>query len=331
MTPPNPLERPKPPAVQRPNPPAPRDGGGGPRRNQPNNRDGGPRPNQPNNRGGGGGNRGGGSRGGGRGGGGNREEIPSPWLLEDRQPTPDGTASFVEYLRWMRSPDHQYKQYKDPTKVQILQMAEENAGHYNARLETLNQRTKLIAGQDNCFQVKSSWRIRVGGHRGPESILLPAFDALGMPYLPSATLRGVARTRAIREFMAQDNLNWKEAEKKIAPYFGALDADKGDRMGKVIFLDAYPMPGKVGLTVDMANNVWSWGDNDLNYSPNPNPFLSLKEPTFLIGLKLAGGCKDAAILKKVKQWLIEGLTWGAGSQINSGYGELLAAGSGVPE
>jgi CRISPR-associated protein Cmr6 len=328
MTPPNPLERPKRPqktvpAVQRPNAPAPRSD-----RPVPRGGDGGPRPNQPNNRGGGGGNRGGGSRGGGRGGGGNREEIPSPWLLEDRQPTPDGTASFIEYLRWMRSPDHTHK---DPTKVQILQMAEENARHYNARLETLNQRTKLIAGQDNCFQVKSSWRIRVGGHRGPESILLPAFDALGMPYLPSATLRGVARTRAIREFMAQDNLNWKEAEKKIAPYFGSLDAEKGDRMGKVIFLDAYPMPGKVGLTVDMANNVWSWGDNDLNYSPNPNPFLSLKEPTFLIGLKLASGCKDAAILKKVKQWLIEGLKWGAGSQINSGYGELLAAGSGVPE
>lgn len=321
MAPPNPLERPKRPqqaipAVQRPNAPAPRSD-----RPIPKGGDGGPRRNQPDNRGGGG-NGGGGNRG-----GGNREEIPSPWLLADREPTPDPTASFIEYLRWMRSPDHTHK---DPTKVQILQMAEENARHYNARLETLNQRTKLIAGQDNCFQVKSSWRIRVGGHRGPESTLLPAFDALGMPYIPSATLRGVARTRAIREFMAQDNLDWKEAEKKIAPYFGALDADKGDRMGKIIFLDAYPLPGQVGLTVDMANNIWKWGDNDLNYSPNPNPFLSLKEPTFLIGLKLAGGCKDAAILKKVKQWLIEGLKWGAGSQINSGYGELLAAGSGVP-
>ncbi|MFM7793575.1 MAG: RAMP superfamily CRISPR-associated protein, partial [Microcystis panniformis] len=55
---------------------------------------------------------------------------------------------------------------------------------------------------------------------------------------------------------------------------------------------------------------------------NPNPFLSLKEPTFLIGLRLASNCGDKKILEQVRQWLNKGLQLGIGSQVNSGYGEL---------
>ncbi|AGF53639.1 unknown protein (plasmid) [Synechocystis sp. PCC 6803] len=225
----------------------------------------------------------------------------------------------MEYLRWMRPADHQYK---DATKVQILQKAMENAKNYDARLSVCNQRTKAIAKET--FEVTCPWRIRVGGHRGPESILLPAFDALGMPYIPSATLRGVARTQAIREVMQNTGKNWKDAEKDslIVKHFGALDADKADQAGKVVFLDAYPTSGKC-LAVDMANNIWSWEGNHLDYSPNPNPFLSLKEPTFLIGLRLISNCSDQQVLTQVKKWLINGLANGAGSQINTGYGQLL--------
>jgi CRISPR-associated protein Cmr6 len=279
---------------------------------------------------GGGNNSGGGhskGNGGGNGGGngdGSNPPFPSPWLDPDNEPNPAATASFVEYLRWMREPD---SDYKDPTKVQILQMAEEQA-NYSTRLAQLTKRTELIAGKENTFQVKCSWRIRVGGHRGPESILLPAFDALGMPYIPSSTLRGVARCQAIREIMAQQDVNWKEAEKRVAPYFGSLDAEnERDRSGKVVFLDAYPLPSQSGgLAVDMANNIWSWEDDSLKYSPNPNPFLSLKEPTFLIGLRLASGCSNPDVLNRVKQWLIDGLQSGVGSQVNTGYGELIRVG-----
>lgn len=130
------------------------------------------------------------------GGGSGGNQPPSPWLNPQTSPNPAKIASFVEYLRWMRPADHQYK---DATKVQILQKAMENAKNYDARLSVCNQRTKAIAKET--FEVTCPWRIRVGGHRGPESILLPAFDALGMPYIPSATLRGVARTQAIREVM----------------------------------------------------------------------------------------------------------------------------------
>lgn len=313
---PNPLQRPNPPrnpAITRPNFPQksvnnrPQQHGG--------------------NRNSGGGRNNGGGRGDGNGNG-NNSHPPSPWLDADNEPTPDPTASFIEYLRWMREPDYQYK---DPTKVQILQLAAEKA-NYNNRLKQLNERTQLIAGKDNTFQVKSSWRIRVGGHRGCESILLPAFDALGMPYIPSSTLRGVARNQAIREIMAkQKNLAWKDAEKQIAPYFGSLEAEKENRAGKVIFLDAYPLPNQHGLAMDMVNNIWKWDNNHLKYEPNPNPFLSLKEATFLIGLRPASGCQDKQVLQQVKQWLITGLQNGIGSQVNTGYGQLIKAGVGQPK
>ena len=253
------------------------------------------------------------------GGGNNNPPPPSPWLDPENEPQPDQSASFVEYLRWMRAADYPHK---DATKTQILQTAQENA-NYTQRLEQLNQRTQLLAKDGIAFQVKSTWRIRVGGHRGPESILLPAFDALGMPYIPSSTLRGVARTQAIREIMAENNLEWKEAEEKTAPYFGNINAKDKNKTGKVIFFDAYPLPSKKGgLEMDMANNIWSWKDDSTQYSPNPNSFLSLKEPTFLIGLRLASNCQDAEILAQVQEWLLKGLQRGIGSQVNSGYGEL---------
>lgn len=244
---------------------------------------------------------------------------PSPWLHPENPPKPDSAASFVEYLRWMRSPD---SDYKDATKVQILQMAAEKANHYRDRLTELTNRTELIAGTENTFQVKCPWRIRVGGHRGPESILLPAFDALGMPYIPSSTLRGVARTQGIRHFMA-DGMTWQQATREIAPYFGSLEAKNPcDRAGKVIFLDAYPLPTQVGvLAVDMANNIWNWDGEALKYSPNPNPFFSLKQPTFLIGLRRTTAC-DAQTFDRVRDWLIKGLQSGIGSQVNTGYGGM---------
>ncbi|AVH66344.1 type III-B CRISPR module RAMP protein Cmr6 [Nostoc sp. 'Peltigera membranacea cyanobiont' N6] len=269
----------------------------------------------------------------GGGNGGGQPPTPSPWLDADNEPRPDPSASFVEYLRWMRSPD---AEYKDPSKVQLLQMAQEGA-NYSTRLQQLTQRTQLIA--QNTFKVQCPWRIRVGGHRGPESILLPAFDALGMPYIPSSTLRGLARTQAIREIMTQQQISWKQAEKEVAPWFGSLESNNksdglypsgSDRAGKIIFLDAYPLPNQKSdqkvLAVDMANNIWKWDSNSLEYSPNPNPFLSLEKPIFVIGLRLVSGCQDTQILEKVRQWLIDGLQAGAGSQVNTGYGQLIPAG-----
>ena len=264
------------------------------------------------------GNKGGGVSGGG-GNGGNQE--PSPWLMGESPKKIDPSASFVEYLRWMRSLD---QGNKDGTKLQILQLSEDKAD-YSKRLAKLTERTKKIAGEGNYFQVKCPWRIRVGGHRGPESILLPAFDALGMPFIPSSTLRGVARAEALRQL--------NNDEKEVEKFFGSLDAKDSDLMGKIVFLDAYPVTSRDdksgGLTVDMANNIWTWNGDRLDYAPNPNPFLSLQEPIFLIGIRAASTVADAAkkaLIDKVMGWLTAGLKNGAGSQVNSGYGALIKAG-----
>jgi len=278
-----------------------------------------------------------GGRGGGQGGGGhhqapNHPEL-SPWLKLnhslDPNPQPHETASFVEYLRWMRepnrSPNNQGRDPTDPTtKAQIMQIAEEKA-NYQARLIELNNRTKLLAGDGNYFEVTCPWRIRVGGTKGPESMLLPAFDALGMPYIPSSTLRGVTRAQGVRELMAQ-GLSPAEAEREIGKYLGDLDAEDKHKAGKIIFLDAYPVATDEsqsgGLAVDIANNIWSWDGNNPKYSPNPNVFFSLKQAKFLIGIRKGINCTDE-MLATVKQWLIKGLAQGVGSQINSGYGRLI--------
>lgn len=283
-----------------------------------------------------------------RGDGSGDNNEPSPWLEYLGKPDRASSASFVEYLRWMRSPTANKTQDAN-TKLQLLQLAEEGA-NYRERLTTLTDRTKQIAGKGNYFQVKSAWRIRVGGHRGPESILLPAFDALGMPYIPSSTLRGVVREQAFRQFLSeilaeikqkQPELKLAEQQKeanqkanqKVAKYFGLLEAEENsNRTGKVIFLDAYPLPtsGQAGgLAIDMANNIWGWKEDVLDYSPNPNPFFSLKEATFLIGIRRASQCTPKEfdqIRDQVEQWLTAGLQAGIGSQVNTGYGSLMRAG-----
>lgn len=259
----------------------------------------------------------------------------SPWLIQPEF-VPDSSASFVEYLRWMRFPE---PPYDNPSKVQIMQMAEQ--GNYEERLQELTERVRKIAQARNgtTFQVQCPWRIRVGGHRGPESMLLPAFDAIGMPYIPSSTLRGVARTQAILEKLPPnvDKSNreafeaaWKQADLKVAEWFGHLKAEKeADRSGKVIFLDAYPLPDQSGqlggLAMDMANKVWSWESNNAppRYKPNPNSFFSLKNAVFQIGLcPISNSKEDLAACEQVKQWLIDGLKSGIGSQVNTGYGRL---------
>lgn len=249
-------------------------------------------------------------------------QPPSPWLKSEKKLDTSTEASFVEYLRWMRSPD---TDYTNETKVQILQIAAQKSKGYKNRLAELTKRTQLIAGEDNTFEAECSWRIRVGGHKGPENILLPAFDALGFPYIPSSTLRGVARAQGIKSLIKNKGLTRKEAEREIARYFGNLEAEEINRSGKVIFLDAYPLPTQAEvIAVDIANNIWNWKGNLPDYNPNPNAFLSLKCPKFLIGLRQMDRCSQQDF-NQVRTWLIEGLQEGIGSQVNSGYGELIVS------
>ncbi|WP_235678309.1 RAMP superfamily CRISPR-associated protein [Cylindrospermopsis curvispora] len=153
-------------------------------------------------------------------------------------------------------------------------------------------------------------------------MLLPVFDALGMPYIPSSTLRGIARAIAMQDSTI--------TEGEVKDIFG--DIETKSSMGKVIFLDAYPLPGKdkkAGLSGDMTNMLWTWnGDKTPEYSnPNPSIFLSLKNPSFVIGLRRTKyspkqNNEEEDILYKVRNWLIKGLIEGIGYRVNTGYGKL---------
>lgn len=252
------------------------------------------------------------------------------------------SATFIEYLRWMRAfkPETNSERNKaenNTTKLHLLQLAQDpRIANYSKFLQRACQRIENIVKvkQGKKFDVTCPWRIRVGGHRGPENILLPAFDSLGIPFIPSSSLRGIARNQAIREVMEiNPELSYQEAEQHefIIDYFGSLETkDKSKREGKVTFLDAYPIAEKCpsgGLSLDIANNVWNWGEDNLpDYQPNPNLFLSLKHPTFLIGIIPNHHCKSEQ-LNNVEEWLLKGLAIGAGSQVNSGYGCLTKSGN----
>jgi CRISPR-associated protein Cmr6 len=235
---------------------------------------------------------------------------PSPWLDPENVPAPNAKASFVEYLRWLRQKTGNGTTDSN-TVVELYSKFE--ASDYSIALTRMTSRTKKLAHWFT--SVKCPWRIRVGGAKGPESMLLPAFDSQGLPYIPSSTLRGIARAVAMRD---------KNYRDQVDVIFGNVDPQH-TCMGQVTFLDAYPLPGKDkkgGLKPDMANAIWTWGNDQTlpEYSPNPNNFLSLNEPTFVIGLR-KDHCTDE-IFELVKRWLLNGLAQGIGSQVNTGYGAL---------
>ena len=82
--------------------------------------------------------------------------------------------------------------------------------------------------------------------------------------------------------------------------------------------------------MDMANNIWSWADSELEYKPNPNPFFSLSKSYFVVGLRPRVSDKDRKIIEQVTKWLKDGLAAGVGSQVNTGYG-VVGMSSQTPE
>ena len=79
----------------------------------------------------------------------------------------------------------------------------------------------------------------------------------------------------------------------------------------------------------MANNIWKWDGNQPKYQPNPNLFLSLRKPKFVIGVRRTFQCDDTTF-QQVRSWLEQGLQTGIGSQVNSGYGEMTVTGFTAP-
>lgn len=240
---------------------------------------------------------------------------PNPWLNNGHPPV-SPQASWVEYLRWMRF----FSDNGTVASGTILQLFKQfEVGDISQRLNQLSDRTKELA--DFWFEANCPGRIRVGGTKGPEQMLLPAFDALGMPYIPSSTLKGVARAIATEQVQTE-----QVQTSEIDHIFGNIDPDSSC-MGQVIFLDAYPVGENDklgGLQLDMANQIWKWnGTQPPQYHTNPNIFTSLEKPKFIIGLRKSTNCSDETF-ERVIHWLKAGLAEGVGAQVNTGYGALVS-------
>lgn len=172
--------------------------------------------------------------------------------------------------------------------------------------EQLTSRTQKIA--EETLQVQFDWRVRVGGTRGFQELLLPVFHPVyGVPYIPSSSLKGVARAWAKNNQVNPEEINF---------LLGELDSG----VGTIQILDAFPT--QPCLSVDIANPQWTWNsDNQVKYQPTPHFFLSLLYPEILIGLcKTRRGKANDTDLATVKTWLNQALMTGIGSRVSAGYG-----------
>lgn len=103
---------------------------------------------------------------------------------------------------------------------------------------------------------------------------------LGVPYIPSSSIKGVLRLAyAVNIADGRSEVSDFELEK----YFGSTDANKSKR-GQLIFLDAYPR-GNVELKIDIMNpHFGSYYDGTNKQpveteSPVPIKFLTVKQGT----------------------------------------------------
>jgi CRISPR-associated protein Cmr6 len=175
----------------------------------------------------------------------------------------------------------------------------------------LTEKTKQLA--DETLEVNFIWRVRVGGMRGFQELLLPVFHPVyGVPFIPASSLKG-----AVRAWAKQ---NGKSAT-EINRLFGTLD----NGVGCVQFFDAFPT--KPSLSVDMANPQWPWEGNRVKYDPKPHALLSMEQPKVLIGISKTSRLKNNDDLQTVKEWLEQALGSGIGSRVSGGYGRTqLSAG-----
>ena len=176
--------------------------------------------------------------------------------------------------------------------------------------EKLNRRTEELAGKEGVMTISFNWRVRVGGTRGFRELLLPVFHPIfGIPYIPSSSLKGAAKS------WARQNPN--SSKQEIEELLGMLEG-KEAKAAKVEFLDAFPT--KPCLSIDVATPQWHWKDNHVNYKPEPHPLLSMEQPQILIGLRPSGR-GTATDVETVKKWLENAInTSGIGSRVSSGYG-----------
>lgn len=199
---------------------------------------------------------------------------------------------------------------KDKRKFELNKVPLSNFS--DVQIESVAQRKKnsieLMNIYHEVFDLKTDWRLTLG--LGEESVYetsMRLHSIYGIPYIPASSIKGVMRNWVIQNIFVE-NGNTKEAEVKaiknpvFCDLFGCPEKIKidnteyqsyykQDRVGKILFFDAFPTTTPK-LELDIMNphyteyytNQKPPGDY---YNPVPINFLVVTETTFqfIIGTK----------------------------------------------
>ncbi|MGB3296627.1 MAG: RAMP superfamily CRISPR-associated protein, partial [Phormidesmis sp.] len=191
----------------------------------------------------------------------------------------------------------------------LKKTAYEEKSSCDSLYKALTARTESLA--DKTVSATFPWRLKVGGLRGFQELLLPAFHPVyGIPYVPSSSLKGMLKGWAKKAL--------PEESEKIREIFGYLEGEES-ATARVQILDAFPT--KPCLSTDIANPQWHWDSNQqVKYKPEPHPMLSMRDVTLVIGLKRTSLGRAEDVITACT-WLEKALlTEGLGGRVSAGYG-----------
>ena len=214
---------------------------------------------------------------------------------------------------------------------------------------------KSLFKNDNSFKTinfKPNWRMVIG--LGGESVYetsITLHHIYGIPYIPASSIKGVVRSWIINSVFGVEDLKFAEGraieDKSVCDFFGCpaeLKIDntrfesyytktegkkKGDRKGKLIFLDAFPTT-EPKIEVDIMNphypDYYSGSEPPTDtQNPVPIPFLTVAKTDFqfIIGTKSDVLNEFKIQGKSIVEWLKEALSLhGIGAKTAVGYGRL---------
>lgn len=183
------------------------------------------------------------------------------------------------------------------------------------------------------FTLKTDWRLVVGlGGTNVLETSLSLHPLYGFPYIPSSSVKGVARAAALfidKKFVDEEDktinneINDDAKPDMTAQFvFGTKES-----VGNALFFDA--LPDKVDIfDIDTMTNHYEDYYNKKEksppadwYSPNPIKFVTIKPGTNFNFYVVSKECLLKERHSNASNWLIKGLNdIGVGAKTSSGYG-----------
>jgi CRISPR-associated protein Cmr6 len=178
--------------------------------------------------------------------------------------------------------------------------------------------------------LKTQWRFITGlGRNHPVENGFTWHHALGTPYLPGPSVKGMVRAWAEHWLFSdiEDADSKEEKQAEINRIFGPKG--KGE-VGNVIFLDALPRaPVKLEADIMTPHYAPYYSEGEAPgdwHDPTPIPFLTVASDQtfqFLIVPRLPQDEQSRNDAEQAREWLKEALEWiGAGAKTAVGYGRM---------